>query len=108
MNKEKVFAILNQTIWNDDNDSNVVAITKDVNIAQTIFHQLVGKVKKKLDFDNLYFVSNSQEIGYLYDEGKDYFFICTNGSEDDIYILIKISEHELVKEIKQEKEIEIN
>lgn len=96
--ENKVYILLDESIWDDDYITKVVAVSFNKDTINKIAKNYIDKVKKEIDFDDLV------KEDYTLDYDKDNkFSIYLSGYYNDNHINITILE----KEITYDNEIEI-
>jgi len=95
--ENKVYILLDESIWDDDYITKVVAVSLNKDTINKIAKKYINKVKKEIDFDDLV------KEDYTLDYDKDNkFSIYLSGYYNDNHINITILE----KEITYDNEIE--
>lgn len=100
----KVYILLDNCVWDDDDYTKIVAVSFDKNIIKEEMKKYIEKLKKDIDFDNLDFSEDGIDDGYVVEEDENSFSIYENGEYNSFHSNIYISEQELLTELSDEKE----
>lgn len=110
----KIYIVVDESIWNDESNVNVVCATENINIAKQKLKQYIEEVKKEVNFNNLDAIRDYDDLDYndvdgefIFEESEDKFSLFQNGEYNSNHIYISIFEKELTKEYEINKEIEM-
>ena len=93
-NDNKVYVIVDDCVWDDDNCTKVVGVSKSEKIAKLYFQEYVRNIKEELNFDNLDFSENE----YICEEDDKKFLLYLDGEYNSFHTEIYINECELINE----------
>jgi len=95
--ENKVYILLDESIWDDDYITKVVAVSFNKDTINKIAKNYIDKIKKEIDFDDL------DKEDYTLDYDKDNSFsIYLSGYYNDNHINITILEKEITYDIEIE------
>lgn len=102
--KDKVYIVIDDTVWEDDPYLNIVAVTKDKSIAEKILSDYVKDVKEEINFRELEVVEVTDDLDYsqhesdlIYNESERDFYLYKNDEYNSNHIDISIIEEEIKK-----------
>ena len=104
--QNKVYILLDNCVWDDDDYTKIVAASFDKNIIKEEMKKYVEKLKKDIDFDNIEISDEDIEGVYVVEEDENSFSIYENGEYNSFHSSIYILEQELLTELSNEKEEE--
>lgn len=94
--EDKVYILLDDSIWDDESTTKVVAVSLDRDEVNKIAIDYINKVKSDIDFDNLE-ITDEEDSEYVLDSDKEGdFSIYLNGYYSGNHINISIIEKDLV------------
>lgn len=93
--KNKVYVVLDNSVWNDDDYTEIVAVTDTKEKAKEILKDYVKKLKDEVDFDDLEFAEKDYDDGYVVEETEDSFYLALNGEYNSYHTSVDIFEKEL-------------
>lgn len=100
----KVYAILNDTVWDDEDYVSIVGIYSDKKGAKEKMKECIKEIKTNIDFNNLELAPNSYDDGYIVEEYPDSFQIYLNGEYSRYHVGLYIDEKQLFLDKKRLEE----
>lgn len=105
-NNEKVYAVLDEGVWNGSSTLNIIGCSSSPKIAESIFAEHIKKVKDDIDFYNLDAIEDTDDLdaegGYIYEETENYFSLYLSGEYDTNHIYVKVEEVSLTNGLEGE------
>lgn len=101
--KNKVYIVIDDTVWENDPYLNIVAVTKDKAIAEQVLSDYVKKIKEEINFRELDVVEATKDLDYsehesdlIYNESERDFYLYKNDDYNSNHIDISIIEEKLM------------
>lgn len=103
----KVYVIIDNCVWNDEENNRIVAVTPSRDLAKQIMKNYIEVVKREIDYDDLDISEDGIDDGFIVDESDDSWVIYSNGEYSSYHSSISINEKELIDEKEYNEEYEI-
>ena len=106
--KEKIYILNDDCVWDDENDSKIVAVSFDKDELKKEMKKYIEQVKKEIDYDNLEDYSEEANENFIVEENENSFLIYEDGYYNRNHIDISIIEKEIISEkVKETEEYEL-
>lgn len=94
----KVYVILDTSVWDNEEIAQIVGVTPSVNVAKKLFKNHINNIKDIINFDDLEFSLDGISDGFIVNEDDNSFELYSTDSYGEFHSLISIEEVELTLE----------